>query len=335
MPSISAPSKTPYVQKFKGQDWGLTRSIKLGRPFVLFHGGLGDQLESRETIEISLKRIALRVQKQLKLNAVDLVQAAVSELEDDPIFNSGFGAKMQADGVPRLSSGIMDGKLQRMASVSNILSQRHPSLIAKHLLSATDRNLSSIEATRYALKHGFPPENVQTQKRVLEWRAQIEGKTGTVGAIALDASGNPAACTSTGGRGNETPGRISDSFTPSGNFATPFGAVSCTGVGEEILDAAAASSVLVRVEDGLSLSEAIAKTFTPHRKKVFGMIALDSNGNAIVYATRGALAFGVVTQTQIFFGLLPEDWERGSLILKESLNDRNPSSDAKGFRRNL
>ena len=76
-------------------------------------------------------------------------------------------------------------------------------------------------------------------------------------------------------------------FSPNGgegNFATPYGAVSCTGVGEEILDAAAASTALTRVEDGFSLSEAIAKTFNRHKEKRFGMIALDANGNAIVGA---------------------------------------------------
>lgn len=328
-------NKTPYVDQFKSYEWGLTRCLKIPKPFILFHGGLGDQLESRGEIQDSLEKIAGKVQSHLKKAAVDLAQLTVSELEDDPIFNAGFGAKLQADGVSRLSSAIMDGHLQKIASVSNILSQRHPSAIAKHLLGKTDRNLSAVEATRYALAHGFPPEKVQTERRILEWRQKISGKTGTVGAIAIDIKGRTAACTSTGGRGNETPGRISDSFTPAGNFATPFGAVSCTGVGEEILDAAAASSALIRVEDGFSLSEAIAKTFARHKEKRFGMIALDDKGNAIVYATRGALAFGLVTPHQIFTGLLPEDWERCGIILKESMHERNSSSNAKGFRRNF
>lgn len=298
----------PGVAKFQSKEWGLSQSCRPKSPFVLFHGGLGDQLVQTTRILRSLKKISAQIQKRLQNPALDLVEIAVNELENDPIFNAGFGAKLQADGIPRLSSAIMDGKNQKMASISNVLSQRHPSSLARKLLNEHDRNLSSIEATLYALKNNFLPERVETKDRVNEWKSKLEGKTGTVGAVAFDSQKATAACTSTGGRGNETAGRMSDSYTPAGNFATPFGAVSCTGVGEEILDAAVAAAILTRLEDGFSLSEAVSKSCERHREKRFGLIGIDHRGHAIVYATRGAMAFGLVTADQIQVGLLPEDW---------------------------
>jgi len=306
-------SKRPYVAQFGTQEWGLSRSAKIDRPCVLFHGGLGDQLADRPEILSSLSRISKHVQKFLQKDALDLALTAVQELESDPVFNAGLGARLQSDGQIRLSSAVMDGFTQRMASVSNILGQKHPSKIAQRLLGERDRNLSSVEATQWALKQGFLPTDVRTPHRVEEFIQRKEGKSGTVGAVAIDRLGRTAASTSTGGRGYETPGRVSDSFTPAGNFASPFGAVSCTGTGEEILEAAVASSVLTRLEDGIPLSEAVARTFARHREKTFGMIGIDAKGQAIVYATRGALCFGLITPSKIFTGLLPQDWADVSL----------------------
>jgi L-asparaginase len=69
-----------------------------------------------------------------------------------------------------------------------------------------------------------------------------------------------AAATSTGGKGFEVPGRISDSATVAGNYANPFCGVSLTGVGEDIMSNATAAKI-ARVTDGFTLEEAFAKTF--------------------------------------------------------------------------
>ena len=53
--------------------------------------------------------------------------------------------------------------------------------------------------------------------------------------MALDADGNLAVATSTGGKGFEIPCRVSDSATVAGNFANNFAGISCTGVGEDIV----------------------------------------------------------------------------------------------------
>jgi L-asparaginase len=104
---------------------------------------------------------------------------------------------------------------------------------------------------------------------------------GTVGCVAFDKHGHLAAATSTGGKGFELPGRVSDSATVAGNFANTVCGVSCTGVGEDIVSGAVATKIVTRVTDGLSLSEACARTFA--ELKPFdgfaGAIAIDKDGN--------------------------------------------------------
>src|SRR5690606_20058916 len=103
----------------------------------------------------------------------------------------------------------------------------------------------------------------------------------TVGCVAIDKDGNLAAATSTGGKGFEIVGRISDSATVAGNYANTFCAVSCTGVGEDIVSNATAAKIVTRVTDGLSLKKAFDKTFAELKEinGFAGAIAIDRDGN--------------------------------------------------------
>jgi len=102
-----------------------------------------------------------------------------------------------------------------------------------------------------------------------------------VGCVALDREGRLAAATSTGGKGFEIPGRISDSATVAGNYANEFCGVSLTGVGEDIVSGAVAAKIVTRVTDGMTLAQAFEKTF--EELKPFdgfaGAIAIDQNGH--------------------------------------------------------
>ncbi len=112
---------------------------------------------------------------------------------------------------------------------------------------------------------------------------------GTIGVVALDTYGCLAAGTSTGGKGFERIGRVSDCAMPAGNYATTKAAVSCTGIGEDIIDECLAARIVVRVTDGLSLSEAMKRSFTEASKnrRDFGAIAIDATG---------AIAWGKTSQ---------------------------------------
>ena len=107
-----------------------------------------------------------------------------------------------------------------------------------------------------------------------------EARRGTIGVVALDSQGKIAAGTSTGGKGLERIGRVSDSAMPAGNYATADAGVSCTGVGEDIINECLAARVVVRVGDGLSLPDAMQKSMAESQKRDrdLGAIALAHNG---------------------------------------------------------
>jgi L-asparaginase len=105
-------------------------------------------------------------------------------------------------------------------------------------------------------------------------------RRGTIGVVALDSQGRLAAGTSTGGKGLERIGRVSDSAMPAGNYATAHAAVSCTGIGEDIIDECLAARIVVRVTDGLSLQDAMQRSLAEAQQhnRDLGAICIDATG---------------------------------------------------------
>ncbi len=265
------------------------------QPKLIIHGGAGLALEdpSRvETVQASLAQIVLSVQAALLqgLNATEAIVLAIRQLEDDPLFNAGTGSVLQADGQIRMSAGLMDGSTGSFSGVINVTGVQNPILLAHALQTSPDRVLSETGAAQLARELGLPLYDPATTKRVREWVEQKESgiakkagsvSMGTVGAVALDQQGRVSAGTSTGGRGYERNGRVSDSAQPAGNYANAYCGVSCTGIGEDIIDEGVAVRVVVRVTDGLDLTQALNRTIqeAQTRNRDYGMIALDAQGN--------------------------------------------------------
>ncbi len=275
-------------------------------PVLVLHGGTGIQPGHKRLgpIRRNLRAISAKAYEHLKThNALETVSFAVRLLEDDPLFNAGTGSSLQADGRARMSASIMDGVTLRFAAVVNIERVRHPVLVADALLDEDDRVLAGPGATRYARSKGFLVWNPVTALRRRQWQQRLREKTGgsgTVGALALDADGALAAATSTGGKGFERVGRVSDSGMPIGNYANAEAAVSCTGIGEDILDEALAVRLVQRVTDGTSLKKAWAVTFgemTVRRRRV-GAVGLDRHGQWVWQTTVPLLAAVARTGTR-------------------------------------
>jgi L-asparaginase len=126
----------------------------------------------------------------------------------------------------------------------------------------------------------LPIYDPMTDQRLHEWMQERQGNfskamanvvaepagTGTIGVVALDVQGRLAAGTSTGGKGFERIGRVSDSAMPAGNYATGSAAVSCTGIGEHIMDECLAAKIVIRV------------TEADEHKRDFGAIGIDASG---------------------------------------------------------
>jgi L-asparaginase len=260
---------------------------------LLIHGGAG-QLEGRAASAPELAS-ALRqiLQATVPVLARDgargAVIHAVSALEEHPYFNAGTGSKLQADGHARLSASLMDGSSQVFSGVMNVEQIAHPIQAAAHLSNRPHRVVAGEAGTRHLREQGFPEHDPITEFRRQEYQNAVAGMAGTVGAVALDAAGRLCAGTSTGGVGMEQPGRVSDSATVAGNYASRCAAVSCTGVGEEIVQLAVASRVVVRVEAGTSITDAASQTITEGNAfgYRFGLIGLDHEGRWTTSHTAG------------------------------------------------
>lgn len=254
---------------------------------VIIHGGFFSEsstnAETKLAKQHALERIAKDSYEFLKNHtALETVVFAVSELEDDELFNAGIGSQIQSDGKIRMSAAIMDGATQKMSGVINIEEVKNPIQVAVKLLDYDDKILGGEGAINFARNNGFEVFSTEIPQRRSEYEAKLKATgTGTVGCVALDANGKLAVATSTGGKGFEVPGRISDSATVAGNYANAHCGVSLTGVGEDIVSNATATKIVTRVTDGFSLKEAFEKTFAELKENdgFAGAIAIDAKGN--------------------------------------------------------
>lgn len=255
-------------------------------PKLLIHGGFfsesGTNQEVKKAKQDALAEIATKSYEFLQSHtAVQTVVYAVSLLEDCELFNAGLGSQVQSDGIIRLSASLMDGQSKKFSGVINIQDVKNPIQIAEKLSDYDDSVLSDDGALDFARKNGFDFFNPETDQRVQEYHNKLaESRKGTVGCVALDIAGNLAAATSTGGKGFEIPCRVSDSATVAGNYANERAAISCTGVGEDIVSIALAAKIATRVTDGFTLKDATDKTFAELKTidGFAGIIAVTSDG---------------------------------------------------------
>ncbi|MEO0058668.1 MAG: hypothetical protein RLZZ312_315 [Bacteroidota bacterium] len=277
---------------------------------IIIHGGFFSESstnsETKFAKQVALEQIIRKSYSFLQTNsAVDSVVYAVSLLEDDALFNAGKGSQIQSDGQIRMSASIMDGETQKFSGVINIQNVKNPVQVAQLLMQEDDRVLGGEGATSFARYRGFTKFSTEIPQRRSEFEAKQKSLgLGTVGCVALDADGKIAVATSTGGKGFELVGRISDSATVAGNYANQFCGVSLTGVGEDIVSNATAAKIVTRVTDGFSLQDAFKKTFDellPY-DGFAGAIAIDHQGNVYHQDSHPTMVFASYdgTMLQVF-----------------------------------
>jgi len=266
---------------------------------IIIHGGFFSESSTGHETKLAKQKSLEAISKQsyqylITHSALETVVYAVSLLEDDALFNAGIGSQIQSDGKIRMSAALMDGSTQKISGVINIEDVRNPIQVALTLLNFEDRVLGGGGATHFARQNGFESFSTEIPQRRAEYEAKLKAsRTGTVGCVALDHDGKIAAATSTGGKGFEIPGRISDSATVAGNYANEFCGVSMTGVGEDIMSNATAAKIVTRVTDGLSLEAAFAKTFMELKPYdgFAGAIAIDQKGNIFHQDSHPSMVF--------------------------------------------
>jgi beta-aspartyl-peptidase (threonine type) len=257
-------------------------------------------------------------------SAVEAVEAAINVMEDSPLFNAGKGASYTTDGTVELDASIMDGKSMRAGGIAAARHVKNPISLARLVLEKTPHVLVAGEGvTALAREMGVPwvPESYfYTEEK---WNELIERMNrnvpfgtrmpptdprqdplqedphdtklwGTVGAVALDAQGNLAAGTSTGGRITKRPGRVGDSpIIGASTYANNnIVAVSTTGLGEKHMVLLTAKEIASLMSyRGMSVQEAADHALKKELVELGGSggaIALDKNGNfATPYTENG------------------------------------------------
>lgn len=261
---------------------------------IIIHGGCGareDKNTSFADYHEHLKPIIEKAYEYLSQtdDANKTAIYAAKLLEDDETFNAGTGSRVQQDGQIRMSAAIMDSENKKFAGVINIQDVKNPIEVANRLMQQHHSILGGEPATKFAhdvMK--IPKYNPMTEKRYQEYLELKEGFTGTIGVVVLDTKGRICAVTSTGGAGFEYPGRVGDSPTVAGNYANSQIGISCTGIGEHIVNEAVAAKIATRVKDGMLLKEAVDKAITESNElgDYVGLIAVDKDGNICSGSTK-------------------------------------------------
>jgi L-asparaginase len=286
-------------------------------PIVIVHGGAPSKLPEPDRVLSAARALEAIAEGCFQDVASrlpsEVVVRALQALEEDPQFNAGLGAAIQSDGEIRVSAAIMDGAKQSFSGVINALGVKHPSLIALSLQGRRSRVISQPGVQDLARELKLPSENLATGEQLESWRRRKEiGGFDTVGCVVRNASGQLAAGTSTGGRSFEFPGRVSDSATVAGNYASEFVGVSATGIGEEIVDDALAARLETRCRDGMSLDEAARRCFDEAvaRGRTYGWIALHRNGDWVSAYTTPTMSFCVLSETGVLASSAPTAADR-------------------------
>ena len=234
-------------------------------------------------------------------SSLEAVVATVMFMEDSPYFNAGKGAVFNHEGKNEMDASVMTGHDLMAGAVGGVRIIKHPVLAAKAVMEQSEHVLlTGLGAEAFAVEQGLEtadPAYFFTQQR---WDAlqrirssdpdaveldHSDRKHGTVGAVALDKSGNLAAATSTGGMTNKKYNRIGDSpIIGAGTYAeNATCAISCTGHGEYFIRHAVAYDVAAQMKyAGKDLIE--AGDFTVHQTLqksggTGGLISIDKDGN--------------------------------------------------------
>ncbi len=303
---------------------------------LVIHGGVGTIIKGNMTTEkeaayLETLKISLFEGEKILRNkgtAINAIEAAISVMEDSPLFNAGKGSVFTHEGKNEMDASIMDGATLNAGAVASVTHIKNPISAALQVMQHSSHiMLVGDGAEKFAKQQGcelvdtsyfYNEERFQQLKlaqqnnevmldhsgenKNLEGNIENSGrKLGTVGAVALDIHGNLAAATSTGGMTNKQFGRIGDTpIIGAGTYANNTTcAVSCTGHGEYFIKNVVAYDISALMEYKQSTLKEAA-TYVIHKKLKHqngegGLIALDKKGNYIMSFNTEGMYRGVVT----------------------------------------
>ena len=240
-------------------------------------------------------------------SALDAIEAAVVILEDDPVFDAGYGSHLNLDGRVECDAIVMNASTLRAGAVATLQHVRNPVRLARKVLENCPHMMLVGEgAERFAHEQGIElcaPEELVTDAEREAWsKCKMDKHSsafhrgheqGTVGAVALDRNGQLFAATSTGGTCCKLPGRVGDSpLIGCGCYADrESGGVSCTGYGEAIMKIVMAKTAtdLLRHSPDVNKTAAVLSsqpTALPHTKTESAMAAARASVDILASRTR-------------------------------------------------
>jgi beta-aspartyl-peptidase (threonine type) len=293
---------------------------------IVIHGGAGvrdrAEFEADPQLEMAYREVleqSLREGYQVLQSggtSVEAIEAAITVMEDSPLFNAGKGASVTKEGEVEMDASIMDGNTHRAGALGAVREVKNPIQLARKVMEETPHVLLVDRgALAFAREMGvelMPRDYFITDRKWNEYLQRKEQNTpygesisndttvgenrsidpqavdkqlfGTVGAVALDRHGNLAAATSTGGRIMKRQGRVGDSpIIGASTFADNSScATSTTGLGEIHMTVLTGREIAARMEfKGTPIQEAADLTMqkVAERGGGGGVIAIDSNGN--------------------------------------------------------
>lgn len=274
---------------------------------LALHGGAGSfpgRLAGAEAEPYNAALVAILRQGEQLLAAggtsLDCVEQVVRLLEDEPLFNAGRGSVLNFEGECELDASIMDGRTLVCGAVAATRTVRYPISLARLVMLRTDHVLLAGEgAEQFADEmkvERVAPEFFHTPERVAQWerarRADSQAAPsdieplGTVGCVALDAAGDLAAATSTGGMVMKRFGRVGDSpLIGAGTYADNRAcAVSCTGKGEQFIRYVVAYDIAAQMRyQQRTLTEAVQQVLAEKLSPGDGgVIAIGQDGTIVM-----------------------------------------------------
>jgi beta-aspartyl-peptidase (threonine type) len=236
-------------------------------------------------------------------SSLDVCEAVVRTLEDNPMFNAGKGAACNENGGHELDAMIMDGSTMACGAVAAVTTVKNPVSLARLVMQRTrhvllmgdgaERFATTMAVERVPNSWFTTAARQRMLEQVLQERARkVPGaNSGTVGCVALDRQGRLAAATSTGGLTGKQFGRVGDSpIVGAGTYADAYAAVSGTGTGEQFLRHTVARTIAARMQFAGDSLMAAATAVVMHTLEPDdgGVIAVDAGGNAVaVYNSDG------------------------------------------------
>ncbi|KAJ8920348.1 hypothetical protein NQ315_012010 [Exocentrus adspersus] len=264
-------------------------------PILLVHGGAGDVPDERVEVKLAGVKKSVGIGYRILENggsALDAVEAAVRCMEDDDAFNSGRGSCLNQDGEVEMDASIMNGVNLSSGAVAVVKDIAHPISLARLVMEKTPHILiAGAGANRFAKEQGvptLPPGSLVTKyemeslRQIKEERHKTPEGGGTVGAVAIDAKGNLAAATSTGGNKWEN------------------------GHGETIARYCLAHSITKEMEYGKSAQQATEgclKKMTERLKNTAGAITISGKGDVGIYFTTDRMSWAFRKGNELHYGV--------------------------------